>query len=283
MDLHEFLAVGKALKGDEQMPLLETQQQFAQVLKLRFCYWCGNPFLPGEEKDKDHIPPKTCFAKVDRNFPLQLPTHISCNAVHNLEDRKIGQLIGLKYGNVPRSKRDQMLKIKKAHGSNGKQAGFVTNMNMDGTIRRWIRGFHAALYREPIPQDMRFAVETPFPTARLEQGVVVVNPLPKSQHRMFVETIKTNRAMENLDRIHANNKKLTYECVWDQADGGQWMCIFALNLYGWKDLGDIDNFQARGCAGVYFLPSASAPLLGTKAKRLSLILPNYDVLDPFAK
>jgi hypothetical protein len=259
------------------MPLLETQKQLAEVLKLRFCYWCGNLFLPGDEKDKDHIPPKACFAKVDRNFPLQLPTHKSCNKVHSLEDKKIGQLIGLKHGKVPPSKRDRMLKVTEVHGSNREQVGFVTNVNIDGTIRRWIMGFHAALYQEPIPQDMRFAVETPFPTARPEQGVVTVNPLPRPQHRMFVETIKTNRAVGNLDRIQANNKKLTYECVWDQADGGQWMCIFALDLYGWKDLGDINNFQARGCAGVYLVPSALAAPLGTKA------IPHADGNCAFAK
>jgi hypothetical protein len=97
---------------------------------------------------------------------------------------------------------------------------------------------------------------------------------------MFVEVIKTNRAVNNLDRIQSNNKKLTYECVWDQADDGRWMCIFALDLYDWKDLGDINNFQARGCAGMYI---NLVPPVATKAKRLALTLPNYDTLDPFAR
>jgi hypothetical protein len=265
------------------MPLLETRNQFEEVLKLPFCYWCGKTILLGEEKNKDHIPPQSCFARADRDFPLQLPTHISCNHEHHLEDEKVGQLIGLKYGKVPDSKRNRKLKIKEVYGLNGKTTVFVTNMNIRGDIRRWIRGFHAALYREPIPQDTVFAIETPFTTASRKQHGIVFDPPRTPQHRMFVEVIKTNRAVGNLDRIQSNNKNVTNECGWDQTDGGQWMCIFALDLYGWKDLGDIENFQARGCVGMYTIPTAFALSLATKAKRLSLTLPNYDVLDPFAK
>jgi len=58
------------------------------------------------------------------------------------------------------------------------------------------------------------------------------------QHLNFVQTIKTNRAKNNLDRICCNKGKLTYECVWAQADNdGPWLCIFALDIYDWKDLG----------------------------------------------
>jgi len=265
------------------MPLLETHKQFEEVLKLLFCYWCGNPILPGEVRDRDHIPPRSCFAKVDRSIPLALPTHKICNAAHNLDDEKIGQIIGLKYGQVPPSKRNRRLKFSRIYAPNGNQAVAITNVDIRGAIRRWIRGFHAALYREPIPQNTVFAIETPFPSASPKQHGPVFNPLRTPQHRMFVEVIKTNRAVRNFDRIQSNNKKLTYECVWDQADGGQWICIFALDLYGWKDLGDIKNFQARGCVGMYMTPSAIAPSLATKAKRLSLILPNYDKLDPFER
>ena len=74
------------------------------------------------------------------------------------------------------------------------------------------------------------ALVTPFPKAPLVNGPVHVEPL-RPQHAHFVATIKTNRAFQNLDRISSNGGKLTYECVWAQADGGgPWLCMFALDL-----------------------------------------------------
>jgi hypothetical protein len=105
----------------------------------------------------------------------------------------------------------------------------------------------------------------------------------KQQHFLVVDTIKTNRAKNNLDRIQCNNGKLLYECVWLQSDGGLWICVFALDIYGWKDLGDTPHLPARGCAGFYLLPSGSAPESATKAVTSMVIIPNFDPLDPFGK
>jgi hypothetical protein len=49
---------------------------------------------------------------------------------------------------------------------------------------------------------------------------------------------QANRARGKLDRTVCNKGKLAYECVWQQVDnGGPWMCIFAFDIYDWKDLG----------------------------------------------
>jgi hypothetical protein len=75
---------------------------------------------------------------------------------------------------------------------------------------------------------------TPFPKARIINGRLVFAPL-LVQHPLFVQTIKSNRARDNLDRIVCNKGKLTYECVWQQADDcGPWMCIFAIDIYDWN-------------------------------------------------
>jgi hypothetical protein len=157
----------------------------------------------------------------------------------------------------------------------------VVNLDIDAAVWRWIGGFHAALYREP-GVGIKGSLITPFPRARLVNGRAVLEPL-RVQHPLFVETIKSNRRRGNLDRISCNKGKLTYECVWQQADnGGPWMCIFALDIYDWKDLGRTPGLPARGCAGFYITPTQTVPANATKAVKSSIIIPSSDRLDAFA-
>jgi hypothetical protein len=132
-----------------------------------------------------------------------------------------------------------------------------------------------------MPLDAQFAIQTPFPSGRVESGKIVVDELPK-QHFLFVSVIKHNRAVGTLDAICCNNGKLRYECVWDQSDDGKyWICIFALDLYSWIDLGDIHNFAPRGCAGMYRSLLAPLPNNATKATRLDFLTTNAMPSDPF--
>lgn len=133
-----------------------------------------------------------------------------------------------------------------------------------------------------MPSGTRFAIQTPFPSARLSPGVPEFDPIP-AQHQIFVKTIKVNRAAKNLDIIRCNNGKLIYECVWDQADDGTWICVFALDIYGWKELGDINNFAGRGCAGSYLMPSGIVPVASTKGTKLVADFATRDQLDPFGE
>jgi len=264
------------------MVQLVTQRQMRALKKLPFCYACGKTFTATDDITDDHVPPKACFAEDDRDFPLQLPAHDSCNSGRNLTDETIGQVVALKHGELPPPRNYRLEFAFFGKEQSQPTLGAVTNVDIRGEIRRWVRGFHAALYQEPLPPGVRFAIETPFPAARLTPNGPVAEPL-LPQHLKFVEVIKLNRSAGNLDVIRSNNEKLKYECVWDQADDGRWLCVFALDLYSWKDLGDINNFQGRGCAGFYTLPSGKMPALATAGTKLLIRIPNYEPLDPFGK
>lgn len=265
------------------MPRLERQKDFRAVQALPFCYVCGKDFAPDEVTHSDHVPPKACFADADRNFPLQLPTHFKCNNERKMVDEKIGQVVSLKHGRVP-STQNQRLRFKFFPAI--RQAGVmgaVDNIDIHGSVRHWLRGFHAALYREYFPPEARVALETPFPAMKLGPGGPELEPMRLAQHKVFVATIKVNRAANNLDRIECNNGKLVYECVWRQSDSGPWLCVFALNLYDWAELGDIHNFPKRGCAGSYMLAEGRVPEGATKQSELKVAIPNYQPLDPFGR
>ncbi|SRR5260221_6492217 len=263
------------------MPALLNHKNLQAVLGLPFCYQCGKAFTPGEEINMDHVPPKSCFALSDRSPPLKLPTHTSCNASYKVSDERVGQFISLKHRRVP-SRRNRRLQITQ-FAQDGKYFAALTNVDMHGEIERWVRAFHAALYHEPCTPETRFGIQTPFPTARPSPDGRIVNDGFKRQHFLFVKTIKDNRAANNLDTVVCNNGRLRYECVWNQATNGNWICIFALDLYGWKDLGDVNNFPARGCTGFYQMPSAQMPAIGTKVKGLRVQIPNYEPADPFGR
>ena len=260
------------------MVAMTTQMAFREVQSLPFCYVCARNFVPADNKDRDHIPAQAVSDKHDLTPTLWLPTHKSCNAGHAVLDQKIGQLVALKRHQVP-TKRDRQLRFRMFQPD----VGAVENLDIRSVVWRWVRGFHAALYREPLPTTWFFsALQTPFPSMTPTTSGPKIDPLPR-QHLAFVETIKVQRAKLDLDTIKSNNGKLTYDCVWSQADiGGSWLCIFALNLYDWKDLGVTPGQLARGCAGFYQLPSGLPPPGGTRAVATPIIIPNMDRLDPFA-
>lgn len=229
-------------------------------------------------KDRNHIPAEAAFHKQDRTPTLWLPTHKGCNAGHSKQDQKIGQLIGLRWGHIP-STRDRQLKFRLFSSS----TGAIVNLDVRGTIWSWVRGFHAALYKEPLLStvDMR-RIETPLLSGSATNTGIRIDPL-LPQHRVFVDVIKTQRAKMNLDTIKSNNGKMTYECVWHQTDNEErWFCIFGLDLYNWKELGRVPGHPARACVGFYFLPSGLPPSNASRAARTSVIIPNIDQLDPFS-
>lgn len=260
------------------MVVLDSQRLLRTVQRLPFCYLCGTPFKEGDDCDRDHVPPETIFLPEDRE-PLILRTHRVCNGSYNKVDELIGQLIALRYGKVP-PRRNRHLRIQV---SPDLERGAVTNINIDQAVWRWVAGFHAALYKESLFHSSMRSLVVPFPKGQNRNGKVIIDPL-LPQHPFFVEQIKTNRACNNLDRVVSNKGKMRYECFWMQVDGnGSWMCIFALDIYDWKDLGRTPGHPARGCAGCYVTMSREVPAKAARAKQSPIKVPNSDPLDPFGR
>lgn len=259
------------------MTTLSRQIDFRPLQSLKFCYVCAQSFVPVDEIDRDHVPAKGLFSKSDRAPALILPTHRNCNGKNSPLDQKMGQLIGLLRGEIP-SRRNRQLKFKILRTN----LGALENLEIDQLVWRWVRGFHAALYSQPLLSAPIFgAVQTPFPRSVATNAQPIIEPL-LPQHVIFVQKIKEQRAKRNLDSIYANNGRLAYECVWCQGDNdGPWFCVFALNLHDWKDLGKTTGQPSRGCAGMYQLISATAPPTAAREIFTPIIIPNLDYLDPF--
>lgn len=257
---------------------LSTRKHFQIAQRLGICYLCTKPLIKGHKRSADHVPPKTIFADTDREPVLVLPTHPSCNLAQSAEDEIMGKLLGALHGK-PANPKGRKLKIGTATFADGSVGLGLTDLSLKEVIFRWIRGFHAALYGVPLGAS-GYAVHPPLQEARFDGEKVVEVPLDPIVEKL-VEEVKRNRATNSLDIIECRNGKCRYECVWAQADSGRRVCIWALDVYGWRDLGDSFHFAPRGCVGIYWQNDGHVPASATLGTKLDFDVPNADQLDAF--
>ncbi len=264
------------------MPALLTQQSAREVRDLPFCYLCGHEFVLGDRKNHDHVPPKSIFLPDDRDFPLKLATHVDCNTREADDDEFIGQLISVFHGKWP-PEGTSKIELEAEYNPQADAVDvFLRTDRFDPFVKRCLKGFHAALYREAMPDETKFAIQIPFPTGKLLNGVVIQDPVPP-QHLAFVETVKKNRVSRTLDAIVTCNAKMQYECVWDKLSDHSWACVFALDVYGWHNFGRQGEPFPLGCAGLYRLPEGNRPSSATASTSLEFPLANLEPANPFGE
>jgi len=254
---------------------LTTQKQLRQAFDPEFCYICGQPWEAGDDTDRDHVPPKRLFAKGDRTPPLTLRTHVTCNNGQSGYDEQIGQLVSLLWKESPTSKDVSSLKVS-SHAPEGMMPFCaVEGLNLRIIVARWVKGFHAALYREPLPQMNGF-IHEPFPGGdELGEDTSL-----HFSHTVIVNEIKKNRAAGRLDKIDAYDGQLRYECLWTHLDDGHPICMWALDVYAWHRLGDVNNFPARSCVGWYEAPTG-VPEGASRAVSVEIPFRNFEPLNAF--
>lgn len=138
------------------MPSIVSSRELRAVKKLPFCYACGGELEFGAASD-DHVPPKSCVAQLDRaNSPLILPTHAVCNGSFSHSDERVGQFLSLLHGRRVASDKN-LLKFSQVNADHMA----LSSVDLYGTIWRWLRAFHAALYWQPLDAASKYAIELP--------------------------------------------------------------------------------------------------------------------------
>jgi len=186
-----------------------TQKDLAALQAMTFCYLCGKEYGPDDETNRDHIPPKTIFLTEDRNTPLILPACEGCNQDQSQHDEMVGQLISFLHRTPPRP---EQLRLNIRGGrvtQDGSPIAFAQNLNLEEIVWRWVRGFHAALYGEYLPQNIKKRrVHVPFQRGTVDKDNKISYEPLLPQVAVIVEEIKKNRMTRTLDRI---------ECIKDNA------------------------------------------------------------------
>ncbi|TET34332.1 MAG: hypothetical protein E3J72_14320 [Planctomycetota bacterium] len=250
------------------MPEIISQDDCKKARSIPFCYLCGKPLSSGGETNRDHIPPRKIFRDEDRNWPLILKTHTSCNEKQSEDDEVIGQIVALCWGkSVPPRRQKFKVNIRRYKGN---LMPGISGVPIQGIIWRWVRGFHAALYREFLPATWPGGnIFTPFPRSD--------NTDPDINRALFSKVLIENRRNRTLDRIITQNGKCIYECAWATVDDGRTICVFGLRLYDWEKMGPQAD-GPRGCVGLY---SAVTPKTATLSTDSVFSVKNGDSLDPF--
>ena len=275
--------------GDALMPNLTTQQDFRTVQKLPFCYLCCEHFKPGDDINRDHMPPSALFEQEDRDVPLILPTHVECNAREHVSDEIIGQFVSLIHGRP--SKRGRRPLDATVGQIAGKPITLIRGLSINRLIRRCVRGFHAALYHESLPSDTSNVFHPPLRGGDLdgdtgqptdEVQAMLVGDQGVGQHARFSTVLKQNRIAGNTDTVVSRNGKCVYECVWSKLDNGTPICIFGLKIYEWQQFDQLAGYPPRGCVGIYW-PTTGRPKIATRETELEFPFSNNDALDPFGQ
>jgi hypothetical protein len=261
--------------------VIDTHKAAQELRSLPFCYLCCQQFEANERPTPDHVPPKSLFAKTDRDFPLVLPAHAACNTARSPQDQMMCQLIGPLRGR-PADPQHQKIKVVGGSFPDGAPGVAVADMNLRSIIARWLRAFHAALYREALPADAHFSIYPPLPETRGTPEALQIVPIPDA-FRHFVVELKRNRAADKLDRISCRKGHCRYECVWTQADDQRAICVFGLDIYRWSRLGDGLHFEPRGCVGAYWPDDRHVPDTAARATILEVLFTNQERLDPFGE
>ena len=256
------------------MPSLTTHDDLQKARSLGLCYLCGRPFAEGERRSRDHVPPRTVFATAHREPALVLPTHRKCNVGQSQRDEVIGQLVALLHGKAPRAERLRLaFDLFSVDGNPAPLAG-LREIPVGPIIWRWVRGFHAALYGESLP-DCGGYIFPPFPTSTARGRRFV--PDREAGRVTLTDAFKQHRHIGRTDQIVCNGSQCEYGCVWLKMDDGRLFCLFGLRLYNWQDLGD-QRFGKRGCIGYYQCAIPPGATVGTE---LEIPVRNFSPLDPF--
>jgi len=254
---------------------LTTQKQLREVFDQGFCYLCGRAWDLGDETNRDHVPPRRLFSAADRTPPLVLRTHVACNNGHSPYDEQIGQLVSLRWKASPGPQDVSSLQVSLCAPEGMVPFGAVEGLDLRFIIARWLKGFHAALYGEFLPR-VSGAIHEPFPGGDAPGEDTTLH----ASHPVFVREIRKNRAAGTLNRIVAYNGRLQFECVWSGLDDGRPMCLWALDIYAWSLLADVNNFVARSCVG-WYLAVNGVPEAGARATRLEFPVESTDPLNAF--
>jgi len=257
---------------------LTTQKELREARDPGFCYLCGQTWEEKDrergKRDRDHVPPQAIFGEEHRTPPLVLRTHPKCNNGQSEYDQQIAQLLSLVRKENPTPKDVSTLRVSMHQIEGMAPSGAVEYLPLGMIIARWLRGFHAALYGEYLPQ-VEGRIHEPFPGGDEPGQDTTLLPI----RPVLTAAIRSNRTARNLDTIVAFGNQCRYECVWTPQASGRPICIFALEIPAWRLLAD-PNFPARSCVG-WYRAASDIPLVASRATQLVFPLETRDPLNAF--
>lgn len=125
-------------------------------------------------------------------------------------------------------------------------------------IATWVRGFHAALYRLPLPDDVAIHVRPPVPACS-STGPTTLQ-LTEDLASASVQVVMAATLTDQWDGIQAWGDELRYYCTWwnlGRLDGGDgpWTCFWVLTFPGVLEWSSTVTESVRPWNGHYEMPA----------------------------
>ncbi|MBN8726987.1 MAG: hypothetical protein J0H15_04705 [Xanthomonadales bacterium] len=259
---------------------ISSQKQLREHGQPDFCYLCGEPLANGLPTDRDHCPPKGFFSPADReNYPIILRTHKPCNHLWHGADELVGIVADALH--TRRKSFDTSFK-KKLDATlvpfGQALAAAVTNLPLAPAAARIVRGMHALLYNDFLPQRTQSKFHIPLPEADPQTGRMVQ---PLDQTYAFSSTVRRAILTGTADEVRAYNGSFRYACTWDRLDSGTPICLVVFNIYAFHTLAPkVSNFPK--CFVGMYIPR-QAPVTASWVSPLKVELKRGEVLDPLQR
>jgi hypothetical protein len=187
------------------MPSVIGPRSLQAVQKLPFCYICGKAFTAEDQRNRDHVPSRSCISRKERTHnPIILPVHVLRNDRFKKDDERVGQFLSILHGKLAQAEKRRLQYRRFSNPAldrQGRQIEAVSDMDMYGVVYRWVRAFHAALYQQPIPTKVNYAIELPFDVVSpIDDSYIADDGRPR-QRALCEETIARNRLTRTIDRL----------------------------------------------------------------------------------
>jgi len=263
------------------MPVTLTAQADLQRVResIDFCYFCGKSLSEVDETDRDHVVPKNMFAKADRINPLILDSCRRCNHGWRVADSLLGEIFARHNDRKFDDRNKPKLTVQRfRRKSDGHEFDTVSGVNLRSIVQRLVRGFHAALYCEYLPENTMNDISIQFPAFDIESQEILEGLHPI--HLPVASRLRVDRLAKSVDSIDVYNGKCQYICSWDRMDNGVSCCIFALRLYEWEKMADRLLAPNACCVGLYAPPSGR-PKGAARSSGLISPIRSCPTLSPF--
>jgi len=259
---------------------IASQRQLRAHGQPDFCYLCGEVLDGSVRTNRDHCPPKAFFATPDReNFPILLPTHETCNNKWHKADEIISIVADALHtkNKSQNAALTRKLDAKKVQIGSSSVAA-ISNFPLAPMAARIVRGMHALLYHDFMPEKTRSKFHVPIPEADKDSLRMRV---PLEQTFAFLRVLNKALLTNTADVVRAYNGKFKYACTWEKLDDGTPFCIACFDIYSFHILSPpVERFPSV-FLGMY-IPT-HVPINASWASELDVPFQNEDLLHPWVQ
>ena len=236
------------------MVRMNSQQEVQVACRaVRFCYLCGKPLpardSPGRSKlvRTEHVIPSKLLgdqpADPAERWPVTLEVHVECDDRYKGRGDDLAKLLH-RISAYPEQRWPErkhvkrlglnLLRIRSPLGGHSLPA-FGNAQKALSAPWSWVRGIHAALYREYLAVNSRHTVLPPVPAFDASAGPTAL--LKAEELSVGIRTIVGYAVSKGrVDSLSAWGGQVSYQCMWftswDENGAGVWQCVWQIVLPG---------------------------------------------------